>query len=70
MLTLLRIALIVLTVAVAMPATAQDKGISTMDFLRQKVQADQCPVKVIPCDGWSTAGLNVPKSRLETHAWV
>lgn len=38
---LLRILLIVLTVAVALPATAQDKGTSTMDILRQKVQADK-----------------------------
>lgn len=41
-----------------------------MDILRQKVQADKWPVKVIPCDGWSTAGLNVPESRLETGACV
>jgi len=38
---LLRIALTVLALAVAMPATAQDKGTSTMDILRQKVQTDK-----------------------------
>ncbi len=38
---LLRIALIVLTVAIAMPVTAQDKGTNTMDILRQKVKADK-----------------------------
>lgn len=38
---LLRIVLIVLTVAVAVPAIAQDKGTSTMDLLRQKVQTDK-----------------------------
>jgi hypothetical protein len=38
---LLRIALTVLALAVAMPAIAQDKGTSTMDILRQKVQTDK-----------------------------
>ena len=38
---LLRIVLTVLALAVAMPATAQDKGTSTMDILRQKVQTDK-----------------------------
>jgi hypothetical protein len=38
---LLRIALIALIAALAAPATAQDKGTSTMEILRQKVQADK-----------------------------
>jgi hypothetical protein len=38
---LLRIVLIALTVAVAMPATAQEKGTSTMEILRQKIETDK-----------------------------
>lgn len=37
----LRLILIVLTVAIALPATAQDKGASTMEILRQKVKTDK-----------------------------
>jgi hypothetical protein len=41
--TLLRIALLVLVAAIAMPAIAQDKGISNtnMEILRQKIKADK-----------------------------
>jgi hypothetical protein len=39
--TLLRIVLIALVVALAAPATAQDKGTSNMEILRQKVKADK-----------------------------
>ncbi|MBZ0167937.1 hypothetical protein MELA_00957 [Candidatus Methylomirabilis lanthanidiphila] len=38
---MLRIVLMTLAVAVAMPATAQEKGTSTMEILRQKVQTDK-----------------------------
>ena len=41
MMTLLRIGLIALVAAVAAPATAQDKGTSNMEILRQKVKADK-----------------------------
>jgi hypothetical protein len=41
MMTLLRIILVVLAVAVAAPAIAQDKGTSSMEILRQKVKADK-----------------------------
>jgi hypothetical protein len=41
MMTLLRIILVVLAAAVATPATAQDKGTSNMEILRQKVKADK-----------------------------
>ncbi|HZY30148.1 MAG TPA: hypothetical protein VFF86_00760, partial [Candidatus Methylomirabilis sp.] len=39
--TLLRIVLIALVAALAAPATAQDKGTSNMEILRQKVKADK-----------------------------
>jgi hypothetical protein len=39
--TLLRIILIVLAVALATPATAQDKGTTNMEILRQKIKADK-----------------------------
>jgi len=39
--TLLRIVLIALVVALAAPAIAQDKGTSNMEILRQKVKADK-----------------------------
>jgi len=38
---LLRIILIVLAVALATPATAQDKGTTNMEILRQKIKADK-----------------------------
>jgi hypothetical protein len=41
MMILLRIVLIALVAALATPATAQDKGASTMEIFRQKVQADK-----------------------------
>ena len=39
--TLLRIVLIALVAAFAVPATAQDKGTTNMEILRQKVKADK-----------------------------
>ena len=39
--TLLRIILVVLAVALATPATAQDKGTMNMEILRQKLKADK-----------------------------
>jgi hypothetical protein len=41
LMTLLRIILIVLVAAVAMPATAQEKGTTDMEILREKVKADK-----------------------------
>jgi hypothetical protein len=41
MMTLLRIGLLALVAALAAPATAQDKGTSNMEILRQKVKADK-----------------------------
>ena len=39
--TVLRIMVVTLAVALAAPATAQEKGTSTMEILRQKVKADK-----------------------------
>ena len=39
--TVLRIVLLALVAALAAPATAQDKGTSNMEILRQKVKADK-----------------------------
>jgi len=39
--TVLRIVLVALVAAVAMPAAAQDKGTSDMEILRQKIKADK-----------------------------
>jgi hypothetical protein len=41
LMTLRRIILIVLTAGLATPATAQEKGTSDMQILRQKVKADK-----------------------------